>query len=437
MKLAIHGGVPVRKKPFPHYNPIGKDEKQAVNRVLDSGLLSQYLGCWHENFYGGIEVKTLEEEWADYFGVKYAIAVNSCTSGLYCAVGAICTEPEVEIIVSPYTMSASATAPLIFNAIPVFADIEEDYFCLDVNAIEKRITSKTKAIIVPDIFGLPYDAHGINALANKHKLYVIEDAAQAPGALYDGAYAGTLGDIGVFSLNYHKHIHCGEGGVVVTNDDGLAERVQLIRNHAEAVVEGKGLADIRNMIGFNFRLPEIESAIARCQLRKLSDLVGQRQDNCEYLSERLACIPPIIQPKIREECTHAYYLHCLKFDEQQTIIPRNVYIDAVRAELSGSDLREKEGVLLFNGYVKPLYLQPIFQKKIAYGLKGYPWKNSDVEYGTGICPVAEKMYNSELFYHSLMTPGMSKEDLDDVVLAFEKVWKYRRDLIDDSERLNR
>ena len=127
----------------------------------------------------------------------------------------------------------------------------------------------------------------------------------------------------------------------------------------------------------------------------------------------------------------------MKFDEQQTIIPRNVYIDAVRAELSGSDLREKEGVLLFNGYVKPLYLQPIFQKKIAYGLKGYPWKNSDVEYGTGICPVAEKMYNSELFYHSLMTPGMSKEDLDDVVLAFEKVWKYRRDLIDDSERLNR
>jgi dTDP-4-amino-4,6-dideoxygalactose transaminase len=130
MKLAIHGGEPVRTKPFPAYRVIEEQEKAAVNRVLDSGILSRYLGCWHDDFYGGPEVQALEKEWAEYFGVRHAIAVNSCTSGLYCAVGAIGVEPGEEIIVSPYTMSASAVAPLVFNAVPIFADIEEDYSSL-------------------------------------------------------------------------------------------------------------------------------------------------------------------------------------------------------------------------------------------------------------------------------------------------------------------
>ena len=125
MKLAVHGGKPVRSKPFPAYNTIGIEEKEAVKRVLDSGVLSKFLGCWHDDFYGGPEVRGLEKEWADYFGVRHAISVNSCTSGLYAAVGATGIEPGEEVIVSPYTMSASATAPLVYNAIPVFADIEK------------------------------------------------------------------------------------------------------------------------------------------------------------------------------------------------------------------------------------------------------------------------------------------------------------------------
>lgn len=197
-KLAIHGGTPVRTRPFPAYRVIGDEESQAVAEVLRSGVLSRYLGCWHEDFYGGPEVQAFEGEWAEYFGVKHAIAVNSCTSGLYCAVGAVGTEPGEEIIVSPYTMAASATAPLVYNAVPVFADIEEDCFCLDPRSIEARITPRTRAIIVVDIFGLPYDADAINAIAKKHGLYVIEDNAQAPGALHKGRFAGTLGDIGVF-----------------------------------------------------------------------------------------------------------------------------------------------------------------------------------------------------------------------------------------------
>jgi len=426
MKLAINGGPPVRVKPFPAYRVIGTEEKKAVNRVLNSGILSRYLGCWHDDFYGGPEVQALEREWADYFGVKHAMAVNSCTSGLYCAVGATGVEPGEEIIVSPYTMTASATAALVFNAVPVFADIEEDYFCLDKKSVEERITPRTRAIIVVDIFGLPYDADAINSIAKKHGLYVIEDNAQAPGAMYKNKYAGTLGDIGVFSLNYHKHIHCGEGGVVVTDIDELAEKVRLIRNHAEAVVEDMGRLDIVNMIGFNFRLPEMESAIARCQLRKLADLLKLRQENCDYLTDKLGQIPAIAPPQIRKECTHAYYVHPFKFDEDIAGLSRNVFIEAVRAELPVTELREGEGPLLSCGYVKPLYLQPLYQKRIVYGSGGYPFNKSDVSYDKGICSVAERMHEKEFFCHELMRPGMTRDDLDDVVRAFEKVWENRR-----------
>ena len=280
-KLAIHGGIPVRASDrlFPAYNSIGAEEKDAALRVLDSGVLSKYLGCWDPDFYGGPEVQAFESEWAKKFGAKYGIAMNSATSGLIAAVGALGIEPGDEIIVSPYSMVISATAPLFYGAIPVFTDIEPEYFCLDPKSVEEKITSRTKAIIVVDIFGQPYDADAINAIAKKHGIAVIEDAAQAPGAYYKGRAAGALADIGVYSLNYHKHIHAGEGTVVVTNDPALAERLQLIRNHAEAVVEEKGVSDLTNMVGYNFRLTEVQAAIGREQLKKLDGLDGTRQEN--------------------------------------------------------------------------------------------------------------------------------------------------------------
>jgi len=431
-KLAINGGKPIRKKPFPPYKTIGIEEKKAVTGVLDSGILSRFLGCWHKDFYGGSEVQSLEREWAKYFKTKHAFSVNSCTSGLYCAVGAIGIEPGDEIIVSPYTMSASSVAPLIYNAIPVFADIEEDYFCLDPKSVEKKITSRTRAIIVVDIFGLPYDALAINKIAKKYGLFVIEDTAQAPGALYDGRFAGTLGDIGVYSLNYHKHIHCGEGGIVVTNNDKFAERISLIRNHAEAVVEDKKVSDLSNMLGFNFRMTEIEAAIVRCQLKKLKCLLKERQANCEYLASKISQIPAIIAPKIRQGCTHAYYIHPFRFKEEIAGVCRDKFIEAVRAELAPSELRSDDNVLVSCGYAKPLYLQPLYQNKIAYGSRGFPFRkpvyNGKLSYSKGICPVAERMYEKELFSHELMRPPMGRKDLDDVVLAFNKVWENRSEI---------
>lgn len=431
-KLAINGGPRVRELPFPPYRVIGQREKDAVNEVLDSGILSRYLGCWDPDFYGGPKVQRLEKEWATRFGVRHAIAVNSCTSGLYCAVGAAGVAPGDEVIVSPYTMAASATAPIVFNAVPVFADIESDCFCLDPASIEQRITQRTRAIIVVDIFGQPYDADAINAIADRHNLVVIEDCAQAPGALYNGKPAGTLGDIGVYSLNYHKHIHCGEGGIIVTDDDDLAEKMRLIRNHAEAVVEEKGTSDLVNMIGFNFRLPEIEAAIASCQLSRLDDLIDERQRNCQYLNQHLADISAIQPVTVRDGSTHVYYLHPFLFNKNEAGVHRNDFIEAVRAELPVTTLREGEGPLIGYGYCKPLYLQPMFQKQLAYGAGGFPFKGphyeGQAEYASGLCPVAEQLWSDKFFSHEMMRPGMTRSDLDCVIEAFVKVWEHRGEL---------
>jgi dTDP-4-amino-4,6-dideoxygalactose transaminase len=431
-RLALLGGEKVRTAKFPAYRPIGKEEQKAVERVFQSGVFSRFLGCWHEDFYGGPEIQALEKEWAEFFGTKHAIAVNSATSALYCAVGAIGAGPGDEIIVSPYTMTASAIAPLVFNAIPVFADIEEDYFCLSPESIEDKITERTKAIIVVDIFGQPYDADRINAIAEKHNLYVIEDCAQAPGAKYKGRWAGTLGDIGIYSLNYHKHIHTGEGGILVTDNDEIAEKLKLIRNHAEAVVEDKGCTSLINMIGFNFRMTEIEAAIAREQLKKLPALVMERRRNVEYLADRLAAIPCLKPAQIRPGCEHVFYVHPIKYHQDAAGIHRNKFIEALKAELMPTELRETEGIKVGGGYVKPLYLEPMYQQRIAYGKDGCPWscgKNSgNVDYSKGICPVTEKMHYDMLITHELMRPPMSKQDLDDVIKAFTKIWENKDEL---------
>lgn len=420
--LALLGGTPVRSTPFPNYVTIGAEEKRAVNEVLDDGVLSKFLGSWSPDFYGGPRVQALEREWEKYFGVAHAVSVNSATSGLYAAIGAAGVGPGDEVIVSPYTMIASATAAVAFGAIPVFADIDPDIFCLTAETIRARLTPQTKAIIVVDIFGHPADFDEIMALAAEHDLIVIEDAAQAPGATYRGRPAGTLAHMGVFSLNYHKTIHSGEGGVVVTNDANLAERVQLIRNHAEVVVGRKGVENIVNMVGQNYRMTEIEAAIAREQLKKLDGLLTARIACAEYFDKHLAGLPGLQLPVVRPEVRHGYYLYSMRYNAAAAGVPRERLHAALQAE----------GIPLYQGYVRPIYLEPMYQQRIAFGRDGFPFTYSgykgQVSYDLGICPVTERMHFEELIFLALCHANMTERDLADVTEAFHKVFSHLADL---------
>jgi len=414
--LAIHGGEPVISDPLKKYNSISSEEVNAAKNVVESGVLSKYLGCWHDDFFGGSKVQEFERKCEEYFGVKHAITVNSWTSGLVTAVGAIGIEPGDEIIVTPWTMCASATAIIHWNAIPVFADIEPETFCLDLLSVEANITSKTKAILAVDIFGHSVDMDALMSLAQKYNIKVISDTAQAPGALYKGKYAGTLADIGGYSLNYHKHIHTGEGGVIVTNDNEYADRMRLIRNHAEAVVEDKGVTNLNNMIGYNFRLGEIECAIGIEQLKKLKKLVETRQQAAERLSEGLKGLDGLRLPVVRENCTHVYYIYPIIIDIDKLGVSRNLIIDALEAEgVSG----------LTTGYAN-IHLLPMYQMKIAYGSNGFPWSlegvRKDINYSKGICPVAERLHEETFIGFEMCVFELSKTDIDLIITAFQKVW---------------
>ena len=414
-KLALFGGLKTIQSEFKRYNPIGAEEAKAAKEVIESGVLSQFLGAWHDDFFGGPKVREFEGQCAEYFRVKHAITVNSWTSGLIAAVGAIGIEPGDEVIVTPWTMSATATAILHWNAIPVFADIDPETYNLDPKSIEKNITPYTKAILVADIFGQSADMDEIMAIAAKYGLKVISDTAQAPGAFYKGRYAGTCAHVGGYSLNYHKHIHTGEGGIIVTNDDEIAERVQLIRNHAEVVVGDKGVTDLTNMVGHNFRLGEIECAIGIEQLKKLEGFVESRQALAEALTEGLKGLEGLRIPMVRSGRTHVYYVYPMQLDLDLLGTTRDCICDALNAE----------GIAVSRRY-QNIHLLPLYQRKIAYGSHGFPWSSDichrDVNYAKGICPVAETLNESTYMGFGMCVYDLDFDDVALIVKAFRKVW---------------
>lgn len=416
-KLALHGGAPTISKALRPYNSFGLEETEAARSVVESGVLSQFLGAWHDDFFGGPKVQEFESAWANAFGVKHAVTFNSWTSGLVAAVGAIDIAPGDEVIVSPWTMTASAAAILHWNAIPVFADIDAATFCLDPVSVEAAITPFTRAIMAVDIFGQSADMTRLRRIADHHGLQLISDTAQSPLAKHHERFAGTLGDIGGFSLNYHKHIHTGEGGVAVTDDDSLADRMRLIRNHAEAVVEGMGVENLSNMVGHNFRLGEIESAIGLEQLKKLPALVESRQRAANRLREGLVGLVGLAPPAVAEGNTHVYYTFPLTLDARAAGVHRDLLH---RALLS-------EGVQgLGTGY-QNLHLLPLYQKKIAFGSKGFPWTSDitrrHVDYSPGICPVAESLHRDALMNIGMCSYTFTDDDVDLTIDAFHKVWQ--------------
>ena len=423
--LAIHGGTPVRTAPFAPQRTIGAEERAAVDAVMRSGNLSQFLGEWDDDFLGGSRVRAAEQAFADRLGARHAISVNSATTGLHVALAACGIGPGDEVIVSPFTMSASAAVVVLQNAIPVFADVEARTYNLDPAAVEAAVTPHTRAIMVPHIFGHPARMDELWQIAERHDLAIVEDAAQSIGATYRGRETGTLGTAGVLSLNYHKIIHSGEGGIVLTDDDDVARLAQLSRNHGEVVAERTGVSSIANTIGSNFRMTEIEAAIAVEQLKKLDGLLAHRRALGAHLAARLDALPGLHPALVEEGCTHSYYVFAVRFgDELLERVPRARLVEALAAE----------GVPASNGYVAPLYRQAMYQQRIARGARGCPWTcghwRGEVSYADGICPVSERLHDEQISLLDVTRVPLTIADVDDVADAFEKVVAHAASLAD-------
>ena len=415
-KLALLGGEPVRKKPYPqHTTMIDGAEEKEVLEVLRGQHLSGFSARPGERFLGGPKVRAIEEAFAKYFGVAHAVSVNSATSALHCAVAATRVEPGEEVITTPYTMSATASSILMQNAIPVFADIDAQIFCLDPAAVESYVTPRTRAILTVNLFGHPSPLNELKAVADRHGLMLIEDNAQAPGAVYQGRLAGTVGHIGIQSLNYHKCIQAGEGGLALTNDPELALHMQLVRNHGEVVVGPIGREDIPNTLGGNYRFTEMGAAIALPQLAKLDRLVEIRARLAKRLTQELSRFAFLTPPVASEGCTHVYYLYPMKFDADRVGIPRDLFARALRAE----------GISISEGYMRPIYLEPMYQRRSAYGTKGFPFSGlantRAVEYKPGMCPTAEQLWRHGLLTTDICKYPNGEAEIDEFVYAVDKV----------------
>ncbi len=427
--LAINGGKRYRKKSWSDNFTIGYREKIAALKSLSSGYLSLFEGSNTPDppfsFYGGPNVQRLEKEWSNYYSVEHSIALNSATSGLFAAIGALEIGFGDEVIVSPYTMTACAMAPLLYGAIPVFADVSLESGCLDPKSIEDKISKNTKAIILVHQFGYVAEMDDILKIAKKHNLKIIEDCAQAHGAKYKNSYVGTIGDIGVFSLNVNKTIQSGEGGICVTNSPELAYRLQLIRNHGEAVVGPASYSNITNIIGFNYRMTEFCAAIASVQLKKLRSLNSHRLELVYKLNNYLNNHPflkplkPIkrLEKEFSEGTLQTFYVYPLVIEQEQVNSSREEIVNCLNAE----------GLKLAQGYVKPLYLQPVYQRKhlfkYSYPFNAPPNLKLNQNYIKGLCPNAENLHFKKIIISEHIRFPHNKGDISDICKIIEKISK--------------
>ena len=350
--------------------------------------------------------------------------MNSATSCLYASIGALNIGYGDEVIVSPFTMTACALAPLIYGAIPVFADVEDDTGCISVNSLNKKISKKTKALIIVHQFGFPAQMDEILKICKTKNIKIIEDCAQAYDTRYKGKKVGTFGDIGIFSLNVNKTIQTGEGGVCVTNSKNLNYRLRLIRNHGEAVVYAAKYKNITNIAGYNYRLTELSAAIALSQLKKLKNLNKKRLSFVNFLQKRLKKFNFIklmdnrlqckkCNCKPGKKCFNSFYIFPFLFKKNKInlTIKKFVY------------LAKSEGIIFYQGYTKPLYHQPLYKKKILFK-KGYPFKakeNQNLNQNYNLkCNNAERLHNSILINEHVRHPH-SLKDMSDIINFLKKI----------------
>lgn len=349
---------------------IGDEEIEAVTEVLKSGMLAQ-----------GPKVDEFQTEFAKYVDAKHAIATSSGTTALHTALVAAGVKENDEVITTPFTFAATSNSILYSGAKPVYADIKADTFNLDYTKIEEQITDKTSAIVPVHLYGQPADMDPILEIAEKHDLKVIEDAAQAHGATYKGKKIGSIGDLGCFSFYPTKNMTTGEGGMVTTNDDDLAERSGMIRAHGESKRYEQSL------LGYNYRMTDIGASIGLVQLKHIEDINKKRNENAKYLCKGLSDVDGITTPIIDDNVEHVFHQYTIRVSDKR---------DEFKECLN------KNGVGTGVHYPIVLYKQPYYQK---LGIKGD-------------CPVAECAASQVLSLP--VHPSLSQEDLDTIIDVVKK-----------------
>jgi len=414
--LSLFGGQKIRSKPFPNHPMIGEEEKAQVLEVLKSGNLSTFIASAGEYFLGGKKIREFEDKFSQKIGTKYGVAFNSATSALHAAVVAVGIKPGEEVIVPPYTFTSTATSALMHNAIPVFCDVKKDTYCINPHLLENVLTPLTRAVIPVHLFGHACDMDEIMSFSRKNNLKVIEDCAQAPGGQYKNQNLGTIGDCGVFSFQESKTIMTGEGGMLLTNNENIANVARLIRNHGEVIQsDSKQRSYISELLGWGYRMTELEAAIGIAQVSKLDHFNNERNKLCNYLSNEINKIDGLTHVRY-DFVKHAYYVFAFSFNKEKIGITRDLFVKALNAE----------GIPCFAGYVKPLYLSPLYTEKRAFAFKHY---KGNVKYEKGICPVAESLYEKELVGTVVARPPATLEDMSDIIKAIHKIIENKDEIL--------
>ena len=414
-QLAIDGGQPeLQRTDYRNWPIITRDDRRLIKQVLDSGIVA-----------GGTapQVKALEMEWAAYTGSKYCLTTCSGTAALHMALAACGVGPGDEVITSAFTFLASASCAIHQNAIPVFVDIDPRTYCMDPAKLEAAITERTKAIIPVDIQGMPSDKDPILQIAKKHKLFVIEDACQAHGALYKGKHVGTFGDIGCFSLNNFKNLCGGEGGLFVTNDENLVKKAALVRCFGDEVDEVSHRRIYNaSILGYMYRNQELPAALTRAQLMHLDKNNKVRIANANYLTRELRKIPGVIPPYCPPDCKHVYFMYNVRFDPKAA----GVNCEPRRFRIAVEKALFKEGMLVGQWQTLPVPAQDLFQSKLGYGATGYPWSVNEAKgitynYDPRQFPVAQSLCDTYTVVHGIHPPNR-KALMQKIVGAFRKVF---------------
>lgn len=392
-RLALHGGTPMRRRPFPAWPMSDAREKRALERVRASG-------CWGTL---GPEVARFEEEFAAYLGVKKVIAVSSGTAALEIILRALGIGPGDEVIVPPWTFIATASAVLMVGATPVFADIDDATHCLDPARIGAVVTERTRAVIPVHLAGHPADMDGIAEAARRHGLAVVEDCAQAHGAAWQGRKAGALGTAGAFSFQNSKNMAAGEGGAISTDDPELAEMCWSI-HHIGRLRTGEWY-EHHNLAG-NYRMTEWQAAVLRPQLERLDGLNARRHAGAARLSALLEGIPGIGTFAQDPRCTcHGHHLFLVRYDPAHFGgASKKTFAAALAAE----------GVPAAPGYI-PLHRQWVFDNPRVRKILC-----RDIRYAELDLPVSDRAGERTLWLNQNVLLG-TERDLRDVRDAILKL----------------